>query len=342
MSERLVLTDQLLRAAAKAPSDKRFDLLDALVPGLLAVVHPSGNITLQLRTRIGARTPIRRAIGKHGQVTVQQARTIARRWIELLHSGGDPKAEQRKQREAAARAAAATVGVVFAQFEARKLRHQRRGQAVAAAIRRDLLPAWHDRPLAELDHRDVRDAIERAAARGTSGTYAHNLLDATRALFAYGLERDLIEHNPCDRIRRQSVIGRKVARERVLSDDELRALGRAAARLPYPWGPLYQLLLLTGARLNEVAGARWGEVDLARKLFTVPAARFKTGQQHQIPLTEDVLALLATLPRFRSGDCVFSCEFGERATPTRMRSARRWRNGRRRCAPSSRRREATW
>ena len=77
MSERLVLTDQLLRAAAKAPSDKRFDLLDALVPGLLAVVHPSGNITLQLRTRIGARTPIRRAIGKHGQVTVQQARSIA-------------------------------------------------------------------------------------------------------------------------------------------------------------------------------------------------------------------------------------------------------------------------
>src|SRR5262245_27503746 len=137
-ADRVVLTDKLLRGLA--PADKRYDVLDALCPGLLACVHPSGFITLQLRSRIGASSPIRRAIGRHGQITVEAARRIARQWLELLHAGGDPKAEQRKQREAAARAVAATFGVVFEQFVVRKLKAQRRGRAVEAAIRRDLLP----------------------------------------------------------------------------------------------------------------------------------------------------------------------------------------------------------
>ena len=48
----------------------------------------------------------------------------------------------------------------------------------------------------------------------------------------------------------------------------------------YPFGPLYRLLLLTGARKSEVAGARWSEFDLARKVWTVPPERFKSNATH--------------------------------------------------------------
>jgi integrase len=320
VAERVVLTDKLLRGLA--PGDKRFDLLDALVPGLLACVHPSGSITLQLRSRLGANSPIRRAIGRHGQITVEQARRTARHWLELLHAGGDPQAELRKERAATARTAAATFGAVFEQFVARKLNSQRRGHAVEAAIRRDLLPAWHHLPLAEISHREVRDAIEKVIERGAAA-YAHNVLDAARALFAYALERDLIEANPCDRLKRQSVIGPKVSRERVLTDDELKGLWRASTRLRYPYAGVYQLLMLTGARLNEIAEMHWREVDLERATFTVPAARFKTGQQHEIPLSADAVTILRSLPRFRRGDYVFSSNFGERSVNSFSKVKRR-------------------
>jgi integrase len=327
MVERVVLTDRLVKALR--PGDKRYDVLDALVPGLLACVNPSGSVVMMLRTRLGARSPIRRAIGRHGRVTVEQARRTARQWLELLHQGGDPKEAQRRAREderrardAAAAQASNTFGLVFDSFCARKLKSQRRGYVVERTIRSELLPLWQDRPPAEISHRDVREAIERVIERGAA-TYAHNVLDAARALFSFAVERDLIEHNPCDRLKRRHVIGRKKHRERTLSDDELRSLWRAAGRLHFPFGPLYKLLMLTGARLNEVAGAHWCEIDLERKVWTVPAERFKTGQQHQVPLTADALAVLATLPRFRRGDAIFTTTFGERPVAGFSKAKRR-------------------
>ena len=52
----------------------------------------------------------------------------------------------------------------------------------------------------------------------------------------------------------------------MLSDAELRALWQASETIGYPFGPLYRLLLLTGARKSEVAGARWSEFDLKKDL----------------------------------------------------------------------------
>jgi integrase len=100
-----------------------------------------------------------------------------------------------------------------------------------------------------------------------------------------------------------------------LTDDELFALWRATKRLPYPAGPVYQLLALTALRLNEVAGAAWPEFNLADRLWIIPAERMKgreeTAQPHAVPLTDDMLAILAALPRFKKGKHVFSLTFGE-------------------------------
>src|SRR5262245_15363494 len=150
MVERKVLTDKLVKTLR--PSDKRYDVLDALVPGLLACVHPTGRVTLQLRTRVGSRTPIRRAIGQHGRVTVEQARRTAREWLELLHQGGSPEEARRKAQDDERRARVATedssFGAVFDKFVTRKLKHQRKGRTVEQTIRRELLPRWGERSIA--------------------------------------------------------------------------------------------------------------------------------------------------------------------------------------------------
>ena len=84
----------------------------------------------------------------------------------------------------------------------------------------------------------------------------------------------------------------------MLTDAELRAFWQATERLGYPYGPLFQLLLVTGQRKSEVAEARWPEFDLAAKLWTVPPESFKSDSRHRVPLCDEALAIIETLPRF--------------------------------------------
>jgi integrase len=73
------------------------------------------------------------------------------------------------------------------------------------------------------------------------------------------------------------------------------------------------MLALTGQRKSEVAEARWSEIDPARKLWTIPAERMKADSAHVVPLSDDVVALLESLPRFANGDYLFSTTAGAKA-----------------------------
>jgi integrase len=66
--------------------------------------------------------------------------------------------------------------------------------------------------------------------------------------------------------------------------------------------------MLTGARLSEAAESSWGEFSQTE--WTVPGARFKSGQVHIVPLTPAMKTLLASLPRWTGGDYLFSTTNG--------------------------------
>jgi integrase len=74
------------------------------------------------------------------------------------------------------------------------------------------------------------------------------------------------------------------------------------------------MLLLTGQRHHEVSEAPCGEFDLSKGLWTISQARFKSDMPRVAPLTGDALDLLARLPRFQSGDNVFSTTLGKKPT----------------------------
>jgi len=142
---------------------------------------------------------------------------------------------------------------------------------------------------------------------------AHNLLGHVRRLFNWAISRGVygLEHSPCDRMRPKDVIGAKKPRSRVLDDRELRALWRASEKLGYPYGPLYRLLLATGQRKSEVAEARWREFgDLEKKLWVIPPERMKMDSAHAVPLTDDAVEILRSLPQFKKPDYLFSTTFG--------------------------------
>jgi len=73
-----------------------------------------------------------------------------------------------------------------------------------------------------------------------------------------------------------------------------------------------EFTILTATRSGEVYGARWSEIDMAAKVWAVPAARMKAGREHRIPLSERGMAILERLSKAQTGDFVFPSPRGNR------------------------------
>ena len=311
MSKRIVaLTDE--RILKLRPGAKRQAIYDPATPGLAIRVQPTGHKTYVFGARYPRNGQFSRVeLGQVGRITLDEARTKARRWGAWIAAGVDPRDEEARQQQAAKLQAALAIDNSFATvaeaFIARHLKGQRKATVVAREIRNELIPHWDARPITDITRRDVVTLIENIVDR-PAPAHARNIFGHIRKLFNWAIARDIYElqSSPCDRLKPKELIGPKRVRERVLTDNELQSLWHAADKLGYPCGPATRLLMLTGARLNEVMGARWPEFDLEKKLWTIPPERFKMNSQHLLPLTDDMLTVLETLPRWTQGDYVFS------------------------------------
>ena len=295
-----VLTEPFIRNLKPAAPGKRYGVADALVPGLKVRVTDRGSKSFVLWRRYpGAKnSAAARSLGKVGELTLANARTKAREWLALLALGKDPSA-------LATAATTATFGTAIEDYLVRHVKGQRKARDVEREIRNELMPDWTHRPLNEITRADVISLIDKIVARPAPG-YARTIFSHIRTFFNWAIEHGLVETSPAERVRSAKLIGPKTPRTRVLTDAEVEEFWRSAERVPYPYGPMYRMLLLTGQRRGEVAGARWGEFDLAAKTWTVPPERFKSNSVHVVPLTDDVLTLLATLPRWQNCDALFS------------------------------------
>jgi integrase len=67
-----------------------------------------------------------------------------------------------------------------------------------------------------------------------------------------------------------------------------------------------RLIILTACRSGEARGARWSEIDLEARVWTVPAERMKANKPHRVPLSEAALEVLRAAPRIEGNDLVFA------------------------------------
>jgi len=304
MGKRVNITDRLLKSLK--PKADRYEKMDTVVPGF-GVRVSDGRKTFILLTRYpGSNNPTRRALGEYDAMSLEEARDKAREWRKLIKKGTDPRELEDRRRETTF----ASVADDFIAYIHNKLK-LRTAAVMEHNLRKTFIKRWGSRPITEITSGDVSRVLGEAVDRDAR-YQAFRLFALIRRLFnwAIGTDRYGLEVNPCRRLNTGDLIGEQLARDRVLTDDELRAFWSASARLGYPYGPLYRLLLLTGLRLGEVCGAHWSEFDLERREWTIPGARMKKtkrgAQPFTVPLTDAMLAVLRPLPRFDSGDYVFS------------------------------------
>ena len=109
---------------------------------------------------------------------------------------------------------------------------------------------------------------------------ANRAMSAIKKLFSWALDRGVITVHPIIGMRAPS---KENTRDRVLTDEEIAAFWHAAEDMGFPFGPAFQLMLLTGQRRGEVTSMRWSQIEGA--VWTIPASVAKNGRAHQVPLS---------------------------------------------------------
>jgi integrase len=279
------LTDSRIKAI-KPPATGRIEVADGNVQGLRVRVSSKGTKTFVLRKRQGEKLH-NITLGKYGpRFGLSEARRKARTLLNDLEAGkGAPKPKRRSQ------GTRGTFRAMIPDYLATKT-ELRSHREIERILNGYVLPEFGDRMADTVTRAEVTELIDGIAV--TAPTMARAVHAQLSAFYTWAMPRlERLEANPCRDAGRPA---KPKARDRVLSDDEMRALWQVADGEFLPWGPALKLLMLTGVRRDEVFSADWAEFDLVASEWTIPAHRAKNGVPHIVPLAPAALAVVEAIP----------------------------------------------
>lgn len=168
-------------------------------------------------------------------------------------------------------------------------------------IKKHLNPALGLMPAREVGPADLVRMIERIGLK--SRTVAEAVLTAASEIFKHGMKRHVVTSNPCATISATAIVGKAPAtRERIqLTLAELRQLLPALGSLGRQNELTVRILLATCVRINELARARWSDVDLNKGEWTIPDHNSKTKRGFVVPLVPDVIGWFRELATLACG-----------------------------------------
>jgi integrase len=277
----------------KPPVAGRVEYWDNQLPGFGLRLSPTGRKTWLVMYRVGGKK-VRETIGTIAVIkNVADAREKARASMREAQAGIHPVKARRARQTATNQQTFAAVADLFLERYAKRNTRERTFIETTRIIERDVKPKWGERFIHDIARRDMIALLDGIVDRGAP-TQANRTLAALRRLFNWAIERDYIETSPASRV---SMPGPEHARDRILSDTEIRLFWHACGDISWPFGPMFRLLLLTAQRREETATMEWSELDLAKKLWTIPREKAKNDRTHEVHLSELALAIISDLPR---------------------------------------------
>jgi integrase len=210
--------------------------------------------------------------------------------------GRDPAAERRKAEAATEN----TLRSVAENYLARKCSKMRTLEARRATLERLVYPTLGARQIDSIKRSEIVVLLDKI--EDDSGPrMATVTLDYLRQVMHWHSTRADDFRSP---IIKGMGPGDATKRDRVLTDDELRAFWRAAEGWEHPFSRLLRFILLTATRRNEAADMRRSEID--GDVWAIPAMRYKTKIDFELPLSRAALDVLATAPKFGEKGFVFT------------------------------------
>lgn len=288
------LTDVAIRRAK--PCDSPVRMFDG--GGLYIEIVPSGGKWWRLKYRYAGKEK-RLSLGTFPDTGLKAARDARDSARKQLAAGVDPSADRKAEKEIARVAALSTLERAARAWLAHRSKAWKPGTLamIAASLENDVFPSLGSRPLAEIQPRDIRDAVQTIEARG-AGETAGRVFQRLRAIFRYAVAHDLVAVDPTYPLKPSEIFKPRKTRHRAsLSERDvpafLRKLDAYEGEPATKWALV--LLMLTAVRPGELRGARWDEVDERAALWRIPASRMKMNAEHAVPLSKQALRTLATM-----------------------------------------------
>lgn len=268
---------------------KDYFVWDTLIAGFGVRVMPSGAKTYQAQYRKGGRTR-RIALGRHGNVTVEEARLLAKEVLGDVAKGENPAEDIAQHRKAPT--VAALCERFFEAHVVERCKPSTQGE-YRRAINMFINPAIGSFKLVDVERKDIAELHHK---------FRHKPYQANRTLGVMSKMFNLAEiwglrpdgSNPCRHVPKY----REHKRERFLSQVELQRLGQVLAEAEQDGSETqhiiaaFRLLILTGCRLGEIQTLQWSFItDGGMELPDT-----KTGAR-RIPLPSAARAVLSALPR---------------------------------------------
>ena len=287
---------------AIGPGQSRMEIPDAYMPGLYLVVQPSGAKSWAVRYRHNGQ-PRKATLGPYPRLDLKAARELGGKALRGAAEGRDV-ADEKKQ---AAQAQADSIEAIVERFVERHLKRNYRPKPLKESerlLRVHIIATWRRRAIGSITRRDVRDMLDKIVAGGAP-IVSNRVHSICRKLFNWCVENEIVAASPLTGVKPPAA---ESSRDRVLTDAELNQVWLAADAMGFPFGPVVQLLILTGQRRGEVAGMRWAELDLDNALWTMPRERTKNNRAHTVPLSAQAVIILEQLPRIVGSGFVFTLD----------------------------------
>lgn len=290
------------------PREKAYKLSDDR--GLYAVVTPGGNVLWRFKYRINGVGPDRKpkriekllSLGQYPDVGLAAARQLRDEARALIARGIDPGFNKQREKEAARISAANTFEGVAEEYIETKMRME--GKAPATIRKAEwflklLTPALGKRPIAEIEPYELLDVLKKMERKGRLETATKCLQFAGR-VFRYGVATVRCKADPAHLLRDALTKPRATPMPAFTDPDDVAALMRAIDTYKGHQVTCIALAIAPHVfvRPGELRHARWEEIDLEKRIWTIPAVRMKQRRNHAVPLSRQVMEQLDELQSF--------------------------------------------
>ena len=292
----MLLSDTKVRSVK--PSTKTITLNDG--GGLQLEVRPTGSKLWRLRCTInGKRT--RLSIGEYPSISLKAARATRDELKEQIAQGLDPRIQEEP---------IVPPSESFSVMVDRYLEHYREDrnvkywEGVESLFTRDANPVIGEYPINQIKAKQIIPIVKSVQDRGALES-GKRLFTQISKVFKFAVSHGEAERNPCADIDRSMILRKPTGRKYpTITDPEeigklMCAINRYTGWIMVRLGLLF--LAYSTARPGNVRLAEWEEIDFEEKLWIIPGEKMKTGTQHIIPLSTQLLEILKLAKHYEQG-----------------------------------------
>ena len=266
--------------------------------GLFLIVKTSGKKLWRFRyQRPTTKQRTMMGLGAFPALSLADARVLRTNYLALLANGIDPQVQAEvaeEEQQIALDSIFSTVAANWFQLKSKSVTPDY-AKDIWRSLEKDVFPAIGEIPVQQIKARTLVEALEPIKARGALET-VRRLVQRINEIMIYAVNTGLIDANPASGV---GMAFEKPKKQNMptLRPEELPKLMRSLvmSNLSVPTRCLIEWQLLTLVRPSEASGARWAEIDLNAKLWTIPAERMKAKREHIVPLSTQALEILEVM-----------------------------------------------